>query len=183
MHQNPARGSPARCLLACASVVASLAACAATAGDQSPVVEVGRLAPAYAATALDGGPSSLAALRGKPVLLNVWATWCIPCRLEMPALEAVHQKYRAAGLAVVGVSIDAATDVGRVQGFARDLGVTYPLWLDAEDRVSGVFFAVGVPATYLIGKDGTLLWRKLGGLEARDASLEAALKRAGVGVD
>jgi cytochrome c biogenesis protein CcmG/thiol:disulfide interchange protein DsbE len=161
-------------------VVVVLTGCSAGSGDRAPVVEVGRPAPAYAATALDGGPSSLEALRGRPVLLNVWATWCVPCRAEMPALEALHQKYRTGGLAVVGVSIDAAADADRVKGFARDLGVTYALWLDADDHVSGIFSAIGVPATYLIGKDGTLLWRKLGGLEVNDATLQAALKSAGL---
>ena len=173
-------GARLRRLIGCAAAIVSAAGCATAAGDAAPAVEVGRPVPAYAATALDGGPSSLAALRGRPVLLNVWATWCVPCRNEMPALEALHQKYRAAGLAVIGVSIDAAADAGRVKGFAGELGVTYPLWLDAEDRVSGIFFAIGVPATYLIGKDGTLLWRKVGGLEMGDASLERALRAAGV---
>ncbi len=179
MQTSLIHGAKARRLIGCASVVASLNGCAAASGDGA-AVEVGRPAPAYAATALDGGPSSLEALRGQVVLLNVWATWCIPCRTEMPALEALHQKYRTAGLKVIGVSIDAAADAERVKGFARDLGVTYPLWLDGEDRVSGVFFAVGVPTTYLIGKDGTLLWRKMGGLEMNDPTLEKALTGAGM---
>ena len=174
------RGATARRLIALAGAVASVTGCGTAAEQAAIAVEVGRPAPAYGALSLDGGPATLEALRGKPVLMNVWATWCVPCRNEMPALEALHQKYRAAGLTVIGVSVDAAADVGLVKEFAHDLGVTYPLWLDAEDRVSGLFFAIGVPATYLIGNDGTLLWRKLGGLEANDPTLAAALKVAGL---
>jgi thiol-disulfide isomerase/thioredoxin len=180
MTANVICAATARRLIAFAGAVASLTGCVTASEQAATAVEVGRPVPAYGALSLDGGPSSLNALHGKPVLLNVWATWCVPCRNEMPALEALHQKYRAAGLAVIGVSVDGAADVGLVKEFAHDMGVTYPLWLDAEDRVSGLFFAVGVPATYLIGKDGTLLWRKLGGLEANDATLATALKVAGL---
>lgn len=141
-------------------------------------VAVGAPAPAYAAETLEGQPVSLADQRGKVVLLNIWATWCKPCREEIPALEALHQRHSAEGLLVAGVSIDLLSEKPQVGSFARALGATYPLWLDPDDRVSNTFLAIGVPATYLIGRDGTLRWRHMGPVTADDPVLTAALSIA-----
>ena len=138
-------------------------------------VAVGAPAPAYSAETLDGKMISLADHRGQVVLLNIWATWCKPCREEIPALETLHQRHAAAGLLVAGVSIDLTSEKPRVESFARALGATYPLWLDPDDRVSNTFLAIGVPATYLIGRDGTLRWRHMGPVTADDPALQAAL--------
>src|SRR3990172_2498809 len=149
----------------------------AAAGDAA-VVEVGRRVPGYSAVSLTGGPASLAELRGRVVLLNVWATWCVPCRTEMPDLEALHQLYASRGLSLVGVSIDASSDAERVKEFAAERRVSYALWHDGDDRVSGLFYAVGVPATYLIGRDGVLRWKRLGPLGKDEPELDAVLTKA-----
>lgn len=141
-------------------------------------VEIGQQVPAYGAISLTGGADSLAALRGQVVLLNVWATWCIPCRTELPDLQALHERFQSQGLVVVGVSIDQGDDASDVRAYATERGVTYALWHDPADRISGVFLANGVPATYLIGRDGTLRWRWLGPLTKDDAALNAELTRA-----
>ncbi|HEU0054005.1 MAG TPA: TlpA disulfide reductase family protein [Longimicrobium sp.] len=140
--------------------------------------QVGEPAPAYAAKTVAGQEVTLASMRGKPVLLNVWATWCHPCREELPDLERLHQAHAARGLRIVGVSIDAAGQEKEVADFAREYGVTYDLWLDPDDRVSSVFASVGVPTTVLIGPDGTLLWRHLGPVKADDPELLKALEQA-----
>ena len=141
-------------------------------------VELGQVVPAYGATALTGAADSLAALRGKVVLLNVWATWCIPCRTELPDLQALHERYQSQGLEIVGVSIDDASAALDVAEYAKERGVTYALWHDPNDRISGLFLANGVPATYLVGRDGTLRWRWLGPLTKVDAEMNAALSKA-----
>lgn len=132
----------------------------------------------YEAHTLDGTPVSLAGERGKVVLLNIWATWCKPCRQEIPALEQLHQRHKDAGLLVAGVSIDQPGDRDKVAAFARDLGATYVLWHDPDDVVSTTFLAIGVPASYLIGRDGTLLWKHVGPVSADDPALNAALTTA-----
>jgi peroxiredoxin len=141
-------------------------------------VAIGAAAPEYSAQTLDGTAISLTDLRGRVVLLNIWATWCKPCREEIPALESLHQRHGAEGLDVVGVSIDLSSERPRVEGFARALGATYPLWLDPDDKVSNTFLAIGVPATYLIDRSGTLRWRHMGPITADDTGLNAALASA-----
>ncbi len=142
------------------------------------MVAVGADAPNYAAHAMDGTPVALADLRGDVVLLNIWATWCKPCRQEIPALETLHRTYGARGLRVTGVSIDAHNDTLAIAGFARELGASYTLWKDPDDRVSTTFLAVGVPATYLIDRNGVLRWRHMGPVKADDPALLAALDSA-----
>lgn len=141
-------------------------------------VAIGAPAPSYSAELLDGTPVSLADQRGKVVLLNIWATWCKPCREEIPALDQLYQRHAAEGLLVAGVSIDLPSEKPRVESFARALGATYPLWLDPDDKVSNIFLAIGVPATYLVDRTGTLRWRHMGPITADDPALNAALVAA-----
>lgn len=138
-------------------------------------VEVGLEAPPYAARTLSGDSVSLALLRGKPVLLNVWATWCLPCKEEIPFLESLHGKHAAEGLQIVGVSVDARGDESKIEQFARDFRMTYPIWRDPDERVNSRFLAIGVPSTYLIDRNGILRWKHLGTLRATTSGFTAAL--------
>jgi cytochrome c-type biogenesis protein len=165
-------------ILVALALAAATSSCGDRTGDGAMRVEVGAAAPTYAAVQLDGAPISLADLRGQVVLLNVWATWCKPCREEIPALERLHQAHTASGLVVAGVSIDVLDDTARIAGFARDLGATYPLWHDRDDRVSLIFRAVGVPSTYLIDRAGILRWRHMGPVRSDDPALLTALQAA-----
>ncbi|HEY0969667.1 MAG TPA: TlpA disulfide reductase family protein [Gemmatimonadales bacterium] len=162
-----ARATVAR--LALALGIAAATGC--TAADLPPAGQVGAPAPAYAAVTLDGDSTSLAALRGRPVLLNVWATWCHPCRTEIPVLQALYERRRDEGLEIVGVSIDAAGEDAAVRAFAREYGMTFPIWRDTDSRVTTLFAALGVPATYLIDRDGTLRWKKVGPIAEGDPEL------------
>jgi thiol-disulfide isomerase/thioredoxin len=155
-------------------VVLSLAGCAGAGGEPARV-EVGLEAPAYAARDLKGDSVSLALLRGKPVLLNVWATWCLPCKDEIPYLEKLHGEHAAKGLQIVGVSIDARGDEEKIQSFAREFRMSYPIWRDPDERVNTRFLAIGVPSTYLIDRDGVLRWKHLGTLRPTTAGFQAAL--------
>jgi peroxiredoxin len=146
-------------------------------GAPAPV-EVGRPAPAYRAVSVGGDSVSLEGLRGKPVLLNVWATWCHPCRDEIPELQQLHERYKARGLELVGVSVDAAGDDAAIRDFMRRFQMTYPVWRDPGENVSTKFLVVGVPATFLIDRDGVLRWKKTGPITKGDTTLIAAIERA-----
>jgi peroxiredoxin len=141
-------------------------------------VDVGRPAPAYRAVSARGDSVSLEALRGKPVLLNVWATWCRPCRDEIPELQRLYERYRDRGLEVIGVSVDAAGDDAAIRDFMRRYGMTYPVWRDPGEGVSATFLILGVPATFLVDRGGVLRWKKTGPIEKGDASLTAAIEQA-----
>jgi cytochrome c biogenesis protein CcmG, thiol:disulfide interchange protein DsbE len=111
------------------------------------------------------------------VLLNLWATWCKPCREEIPALDRLHREFGSTGLAVVGASLDDEAGSAEVEDFARRLGASYAIWIDAEDRIAGSFRPVGVPTTYLIDRDGVIRWRHVGPVKSDDAGLREALAR------
>lgn len=140
--------------------------------------EVGDRAPDYGAHTLTGDSITLASLRGEPVLLNIWATWCPPCRKEMPDLQALHDRYAPQGLRVVGVSIDAAGMDDAVRQFLEEYEVTYTILRDPSDRISSVFMTQGVPVTILIDSKGTVLWRRLGPVSAEDEGLNQALVKS-----
>lgn len=141
-------------------------------------VEIGASMPAYSAVSLEGDSVSLAGQRGKVVLLNVWATWCHPCRTEIPELRAIHERYRTQGLELVGVSVDSDGNDDAIRQFMREFQMTFPIWRDPDERISAQFFIVGVPATFLIDKTGVLRWRKTGPIAPNDTSLTAAITRA-----
>jgi cytochrome c-type biogenesis protein len=141
-------------------------------------IEVGLPVPAYATVSLEGDSVSLAKQRGKVVLLNIWATWCHPCRDEIPELRAIHAKYRDRGLELIGVSIDTDGTDEAIHTFMREFQMTYPIWRDPDERISTQFLAIGVPATYLIDKRGVLRWRKTGPIAPNDTSLSAAIERS-----
>ena len=142
------------------------------------VVEVGLPVPAYHAVTLAGDSTTLQAQRGKVVLLNVWATWCHPCRTEIPELEALHHRFQPRGLQLVGVSVDAAGAQADIREFMREFPMSYSIWLDPDERVSTQFLIVGVPATFLIDRQGVLRWRRTGPIQPGDTTLTLAIERA-----
>jgi thiol-disulfide isomerase/thioredoxin len=110
---------------------------------------------------MDGQQVSLQQYRGKVVFLNFWATWCIPCREEMPALERLHQTYQAQDLAII--SIDLKEGVDQVKAFFQKLGLSFPSLLDPNGVVFRDYLVAGMPTTYLIDRDGTMVARGVGG--------------------
>ena len=171
-------------VLRCAIISATMMAAAGCASRDTPAVaasdgrvEVGLPAPAYATVSLSGDSVSLAQQKGKVVLLNIWATWCHPCRSEIPELRAIHARYRDRGLELIGVSVDTDGTDDAIRTFMTDYQMTFPIWRDPDERISTQFLAVGVPATFLIDKAGILRWRKTGPIAANDTSLTAAIER------
>jgi len=138
-------------------------------GSFTPAVH-GEAAPAYEALSLQGEPVSLESLRGKVVLFNVWATWCPPCRWEMPAMERLHQELGGEGLEVVAVSVDAATGrlptfggpTEEVRSLVHELGLTFTILLDPASEVQRRFGVQGLPTTFLIDRQGRIVERILG---------------------
>lgn len=141
-------------------------------------VEIGEPAPAYATRSLEGDSVSLAGHRGKVVLLNIWATWCHPCRAEIPELRKLHEQYRDKGLELIGVSVDTDGTDDTIRSFMKDFQMTFPIWRDPDERTSALFHTVGVPATFLIDRQGILRWRKIGPIAPNDTSLTNAIARA-----
>ncbi len=118
-------------------------------------------APAFLLESLTGGKESLADYKGKLVLLNFWATWCMPCRQEMPSMASLWQKYQDQGLIVVAISLDEDAR-SRVASFAKIFKLSFPILLDPQSQVGGAYEVSGVPASYLIDRNGKLVARVVG---------------------
>lgn len=141
-------------------------------------IEIGYPVPAYATVSLDGDSVSLAAQKGTVALVNIWATWCHPCREEIPELIAIRERYKARGMELIGVSVDTDGTDDAIRTFMKDYRMTFPVWRDPDERISNLFLAIGVPATFLIDRKGVLRWRKVGPIAPNDTSLTAAIERA-----
>ena len=135
-------------------------------------------APHYQAMTLEGDPVALADLEGEVVLLNVWATWCTPCRKEIPELQALHEEHADDGLRVVGVTVDNRGAESDVRRFIEEFGMTYDIWWDPDQTAVSTFEAMGVPLTVLIDEDGRIAWRHLGAFERGDPELMEAVGEA-----
>jgi len=144
-------------------------------GEFRPL-QVGDAAPAYAAQTVAGDTVTLGALRGHPVLLNVWATWCIPCRTEMPAMQQLHSAFADSGLKVIGVSVDEAGSDADVRQFIATSGITFTVARDPDKRVSRVFRTLGVPETFLIDRRGRIAKRWIGEFDPAGAAAKAAVR-------
>jgi|SRR5208282_236093 len=129
--------------------------------------EIGEPAPALVLTALDGQTFDLAKLRGKVVLVNYWATWCAPCRKEMPRLDAFYRRYHGHGLEVIGISIDFQRDFKKAHKTAQ--AVAYPTAVSKAITEDGFGPPQGVPITWVIDADGKIRDRFI---EVRDELLD-----------
>ncbi len=109
-------------------------------------------APDFTLRTLEGPNLRLLEQRGKVVLLNFWATWCGPCREEMPQLNRLYEKYRPSGFTLLGVNVDE--DSRNAAGIAGQMGVKFPVLLDSDKRVSKLYDLSAMPSTVLIDRDG-----------------------------
>lgn len=151
---------------------------AACGGEPAPRVMVGAPAPRYAARTLAGDSVATSSLAGRVVLLNVWATWCAPCRQEIPYLQSLYERHQRDGLEIIGVSVDARGQDAEIEGFAKEYGMTYPIWRDPDERIQTLYLALGVPASYLIDRAGILRWRRLGIIRETDTTFTRSLAEA-----
>ncbi len=128
-------------------------------GDEFYDVRVGSSAPGFNAVDIansDGAVKSLSDYRGKVILLNIWATWCEPCRREMPSMQAVHQDLESKGLAIVAVSVDDPDAMPVIRQFVDDYGLTFDVLHDQTELFRAVYRYVGVPETYIIDRSGVI---------------------------
>jgi peroxiredoxin len=161
-----------RRLLIQGTVVAALAVVVVLAWLHRGTVPVqqGHIAPDFRAATLRGDTVALSSLRGRVVVLNVWATWCPPCRWEMPALQRLYQRLGPRGLAVVAVSEDEASGpgadfggtLGEVPGFVRDNALTFTVLLDPHRSLQDLYGLDGLPTTFVIDRRGRVVRRVLG---------------------
>ena len=160
-------------LARCAFVVA-----AALAWACSPSAPAGAPEPAapLSGKTLDGKIASLSDYKGKVVLVDFWATWCDPCKYEIPELVKLQAKLGAKGFAILSVSMDE--DIAEVPAFAKAMKLNYSVILNGSERAPKGWVVPGLPTAYLIGRDGKVLQRKFGSksLEQLAADVEAALK-------
>ena len=149
--------------------------------DRFRPVEVGTPAPDFTVRDLDGTTVSLSDLEGEVVLLNVWATWCPPCREEMPSMERLHRELEPEGLRVVAVSIDAEQGRrdasgragGNIREFAEEMGLTFDIWHDPSGRIQQTYRTTGVPESFVIDRSGYIVKKDIGGVEwDTDARIE-----------
>lgn len=131
--------------------------------------------PALEAVTLAGDSVALADLRGEVLLVNVWATWCVPCRQEAPELQALHEA-RGDSLRVIGVTVDNRGAEEQIRTFIDQHGMTYEIWWDPDGSAIEVFGAAGVPLTVLLDREGQIVWRHLGTFRADDPALLDALR-------
>jgi len=131
--------------------------------------------PQFTVRTLDDAVLSMDSLRGRVVLVNVWATWCAPCRVEMPLLEATWQRHRAAGLVLLGASVDRGDPVN-VRAFITSRDITYPIAIVGDDVIRELGGVFGYPTSVLIGRDGRIMHRVTGPIGP--VTLEPAIRRA-----
>lgn len=137
--------------------------------------EVGSLMPEYSAMGLDGSKFELETKKGKVVLLNLWATWCGPCRFEIPELQLIHDRYAPKGFEVIGVSVDES-GVESVRDFVKEHEMTYPVVLDAEGKLANVFQTSVLPTSVVIDRNGKIVWKKFGAIMPDDQELKKAIE-------
>jgi cytochrome c biogenesis protein CcmG/thiol:disulfide interchange protein DsbE len=152
--------------------------------DRFLPVEVGTRAPSFPATDLQGRPVKLEELRGQVVLLNIWATWCGPCRDEMPSMERLHRELGPQGLRIVAVSVDAAPGAvlngqtgGDVAEFARQLGLTFTIWHDPSGQIQRTYRTTGVPESFVIDRNGVIQKKVIGATEWDSGSHPELIRR------
>jgi len=143
-----------------------LIASTASAGDSFAdlnLIRPGRpsRAPDFTVARLGSGSLSLKELRGQLVFLNFWATWCPPCKEEMPSMERLYQRYKARGFTIVAISIDSGAPDG-VARFVKKLGLTFPIGLDPKVEVANRYTVRALPSSFLIDRDGNTIAVALG---------------------
>lgn len=127
-------------------------------------LDVGQIAPNFTTTTDEGESFALAEQRGKVVLLNFWATWCGPCRVEMPAFEAAYSAYAEEGLAVIGVN--NAETLAQISSFREGFGLSFPLLLDEDAAIQEQYAVLNYPSTFVIDRDGVIVAQHYGALTA-----------------
>ena len=122
------------------------------AAGTTQIASGGKTAPSFAVPSTTGKMQTLASYRGKVIVMNLWATWCPPCRSEMPDFEKLYDTYRGQGLVVIGINQGESRQ--RAASFAQSLHIKYPIWLDSQQQYGRTYIALGLPTTIVIDRSG-----------------------------
>jgi peroxiredoxin len=138
----------------------------------------GSLAPDFLLQNLDGGDLRLSDYRGKPVVLNFWATWCGPCRKEIPQFVEAYNRFGPQGLVIIGVNLQEGKSIAR--GYVEDFGMKFPVATDVDGEVGDAYRLLGLPVTYFIGRDGVVRGVFTGPFEEkeRDTEVRGAIEQS-----
>jgi len=137
------------------------------ASEGAPIgINEGDFAPEFLLESMDGEEVRLSDFRGQPVVLNFWATWCAPCRKEMPQLVAAYEEHRDEGLVVIGLNLQESESI--IRPFADDYGVEFPILIDRDGEVGDEYRLGGVPETIFIDANGIVHGRFIGPFESED---------------
>lgn len=134
-----------------------------TGGAPPPSPREGFSAPDFTLDSLDGGQTTLSDLRGQIVLVNLWASWCLPCRAEMPAIERVYRSYKDLGLEVLAVNATNQDSVDAAMAFVQERGLTFPVLLDRTGSTSAAYNLRGLPSSFFIDRQGVIRSVVIGG--------------------
>lgn len=150
--------------------------------DELAPVGLGAKAPGFAVMTLDSTPvkKTLDDYRGQVVLINIWATWCPPCRVEMPSIEKLHNAYAAKGLKVVAISVDDPGTDAQIRQFVKEYKLSFEVLHDLggqEGKVSRDYQTTGYPETVIIGRDGVIRKKLLGATDWNSPSNRALIER------
>jgi len=135
--------------------------------------EPGRMAPDFALRSLEGEVIQLSDFRGQPVLLNFFASWCVPCMVEMPLIQEAHLQAEAKGYVVLGVAVQDSREA--VRSLSESMGLSFPMVFDGDSSVGLAYEVLGPPATFVIDKTGKIV-SSVSGVMAQD-ELESELKK------
>jgi peroxiredoxin len=149
---------------------AALAACAGLSGGAAPSSN----APDFTLRTADGRNVRLQELRGQVVMVNFWASWCAPCRVEMPHLSRLSDRYRSSGFALLGVNVD--DDPKNALNAAAKMGIRFPVLLDADKRVAQLYQVATMPSTVLIDRDGRVRYLHRGYREGYEATYDTQVR-------
>ena len=160
--------------LGAATRLALCATLAVVAGTASPALAPATTAPDFTLHAMTGANLQLKDQRGRVVMVNFWATWCGPCREEMPQLNRLYEKYRASGFVLLGVNVD--DDTSKAAEVAKKLGLTFPVLLDTDKKVSKLYDLSTMPSTVIIDRDGKVRYVHRGYLAGYEDSYEKQIR-------
>jgi peroxiredoxin len=122
--------------------------------------EIQGKAPDFTLKSQNGDNIKLSELRGKVILINFWASWCGPCRQEMPELDQLYQHYRSLGFTILGVNVEENSDAAK--SLLKDVRVTFPILFDNTNKVSDLYKVQGMPSTIIVDRDGNKRYRYIG---------------------
>lgn len=128
--------------------------------------KVGSRAPEFQSLTLGGKPTKLGDLRGRPVIINFWATWCTPCKKEMPDIQKIFESSSSNNLIVLAINFDEPEPT--VERFVQELSLTFPVVLDPDKKISALYGVYGLPTTFFVDSGGVIRYTKIGPFLSKD---------------